>query len=300
MSNLLELIDSAELIITDEGRVYHLDLLPEELADTILLVGDPARVDLVAEYWDNVEFRRSHREFCTITGSYRNQRLSVISTGIGTDNIDIVVNELDALVNIDFATRQRREKTRSLQLIRMGTCGALNKQVQAGSLIFSDWALGLDNLIYYYADYARVLDSELNAKLLSSLEWQIPQISPYLVQCSADLRAVFSSGKFLHGLTLTAPGFYGPQVRELRLASRLKSFEQRDFCHNLSEFPPILNFEMEISALYALAGLLEHKAGAVCVAVANRYAGTFVKNSELAVRNLIESVLTNLVAEDRK
>lgn len=288
-------IDSSELIVTKDGRIYHLDLLPDDIADTILLVGDPARVDLVASYWDSIELTRSHREFRTITGYYRGLRLSVISTGIGTDNIDIVLNELDALVNIDLKTRQRHTKPRYLRLLRLGTCGALNPIAKVDSLIFSDWALGLDNLLYYYQDYPQILNQELNNKLLKALNWQISEIVPYLVASSQALKSKFNKPEFLHGITLTAPGFYAPQLRELRLKSSLKFLQDIQFSHKLPDLPPILNFEMETSGLYALATLLGHEVATLCVVVANRYAGTFSKNAESGIRNLIEKSLAILI-----
>lgn len=291
MSHLLNVIDGAELIITDEGRIYHLDLLPEDIADTILLVGDPARVDLVASYFDSVDFQRSHREFRTITGLYRGLRISVISTGIGTDNIDIVLNELDALVNINFRSRQRNSHHHSLRLLRLGTCGALNPMAEVGSLIFSASALGLDNLLYYYKDYAKIVDEKLNTQLLEAIKWSIKEIKPYLVSSSHSLRELFISDEILLGLTLTAPGFYGPQVRELRLSSNLKFLQELKFTHSLAELPPILNYEMETSALYALANLLGHDAGTVCVVVANRYMGTFAEHPEEGIKKMIEKVL---------
>lgn len=282
-------IGSSELIITPRGTIYHLDLAPEQLAPTIITVGDPDRVKEVSKYFDSIEHRAQHREFVTHTGTIGNKPITVVSTGIGPDNIDIVLNELDALANINFGTRTINEQHKTLNIIRLGTCGTLQADVAVESLVVSSHAIGLDNLMHYYrmennADERYILH-EFNQH--TSLNGK--QIFPYIAESAISLRKNFGAG-FIHGITATCPGFYGPQGRTLRvplafphLLDALASFSCRD--------TRIINFEMETSAIYGLGKILGHKALSISTVVANRANKTFCKDGNLAVDNMIKKSL---------
>lgn len=288
-------IPPSELILTNEGRIYHLNLLPEELAEHVILVGDPERVPLVSRFFDRIELQVTHREFRTHTGYINNKRVSVVSTGIGTDSIDITLTELDALMNIDFASRLPRSTHRTLSLVRLGTCGGLHPDIPPGSFVRSTHALGLDNLLYYYEHTDELPDKSLQAHLLEHLQWDIPSVMPYLVSGSESLGAQLSSVADTAGITLTAPGFYGPQGRSLRARTR---FSPKLWQHIANYASPqglkICNFEMEISALYVLAQLLHHKASAICMVIANRHHHTFNKSLP-SMDTLIEKTLKQLL-----
>jgi uridine phosphorylase len=287
-------IAESELIINNRGAIYHLDLRPEELAPTIITVGDPDRVAEVSKYFDVIEVKRQHREFVTHTGRVGQKRISVVSTGIGPDNIDIVLNELDALANIDFATRQIKPELTALNIIRVGTSGSLQADIPVDSFVASTHGLGLDNLLNYY----RLDHNEQEVQLLQSFVTHTQlhaQIShPYVSLASGSLLKNFVNG-FHQGITVTCPGFYGPQGRVLRLG--IKNPELID---RLTEFRfgphRISNFEMETSAIYGLGKLLGHHCLSLSAIVANRIAKEFSKDSAKTIDILIQKTLENLSA----
>jgi uridine phosphorylase len=283
---------ASELIITPQGRIYHLDLHPEQLADTVITVGDPGRVGAVSRHFDRIEHRAAHREFITHTGHIGHRRISVVSTGIGPDNIDIVLNELDALANIDFATREVREARKSLRIIRLGTSGALRADIAVDSLVISSFAIGLDNLMHYYLhelnpDEAFILEDFMRHTRLSATA-----VSPYIAEGSIRLRAAFAD-KMAAGITVTCPGFYGPQGRVLRapiafpqLIDALGSFGSRG--HRVT------NFEMETSAIYGLGKVLGHHCLSISAIIANRISGTFSHDAGAAVEKMILQALETI------
>ena len=287
-------IAESELIINSRGAVYHLDIRPEELASTIILVGDPDRVKKVSAHFDRIEFRNQHREFISHTGTIGNRRFTVLSTGIGPDNIDIALNELDALVNIDFETRMIKEQLQSLRLVRFGTSGSLQAHIPVDSFVASSHGLGLDNLLNYYgydksADELAIAEAFVHQTGLSS------QVTlPYVFEGSRELLSKFSEG-FHQGITVTCPGFYGPQGRVLRLPLRAPGL-----IHKLTDFSfrshTITNFEMETSAIYGLGKLLGHQCMSVNAIVANRVRQEFSKDSNLAVEQLIRKALEVLAS----
>lgn len=247
-------IASSELIITPNGNIYHLDLAPHQLANTIITVGDPDRVGEVSKYFDHIEHKAKHREFVTHTGYVGKKQISVVSTGIGPDNIDIVLNELDALVNIDFDTRLPKEKLTSLNIIRLGTSGALQADVAIDSLVASSFGIGLDNLMHYYQFAPAAANEELLSSFVHHVGLHGTAISPYLTQSSINLLNNFNKG-YTHGITITCPGFYGPQGRVLRagIAQPQLIDQLSSFLHHQHR---ITNFEMETSAIYGLGSLL--------------------------------------------
>lgn len=282
-------IAESELIINARGAVYHLNLRPEELAPTIITVGDPDRVATVSKYFDRIEGKHQHREFVTHTGYIGNKRLSVVSTGIGPDNIDIVLNELDALVNIDFGTRQIKAQHQKLNLIRLGTSGALQSTIPVDSFVVSTHGLGIDNLMLFYRHENN--PAELEILKAFELHTQIAQsgIQPYLFGAAPSLLKHFVGG-FFHGITVTCPGFYGPQGRVLRGALSLP-----DFIGQLPSFRygnhQITNFEMETSALFGLGKILQHNCLSISAIVANRVNQTFSTDGAKAVENLLQTCL---------
>jgi uridine phosphorylase len=285
----MNIIAESELIINNRGAVYHLDLRPEELADTVITVGDPDRVAKVSKYFDSIEVNRQHREFVAHTGYIGNKRITVISTGIGPDNIDIVVNELDALKNIDFETRTINPQSTALTIIRLGTSGSLQEHIPVDSLVVGTHGLGLDNLLHYYQLKNNNEEQQILQQFLAHTQLG-GNIQPYIATCGMSIIKHFVEG-FHHGITVTCPGFYGPQGRVLRLGlsnpflvERLTSFRLGN--HFIS------NFEMETSAIYGLGKLLGHHCLAVNVIVANRVKKEFSKDGNAAVENLIQKSLS--------
>jgi uridine phosphorylase len=279
-----------ELIITNSGRIYHLNLKKEEIADDIILVGDPNRVEQISNKFEKIDFKITHREFITHTGYYNNKKISVISSGIGTDNIDIVMNELDALANINFETRQINKIKRSLNIIRLGTSGGLNKKIDVDSFLVSEYAIGLDGLAHFYKNND-VLDEELSKMFFNKTNWSKNHASPYSVKASDKLLNKFNN--FSKGITLTATGFYGPQCRNMRLKSSISDLE------NLIESIEyqglnITNFEMETSALYFLGRSLGHNTLTICAILANRVSKKYSTNPIDTIDELINKVLMNL------
>ncbi len=281
-------IAESELIINSRGAIYHVDLRPEELADTIITVGDPDRVKVISKHFDIVEVERQHREFVSATGFIGKKRVTVISTGIGPDNIDIVLNELDALKNIDFTTRTIKEEHSPLTIIRLGTSGSLQADIPVDSLVAGTHGLGLDNLMHYY----RMTNNEEELQLLQHFVTHTQlngNIQPYISSASASVLKHFVEG-FHHGITVTCPGFYGPQGRVLRLG-----LSHPQLVDSLTSFRMgnhwISNFEMETSAIYGLSRLLGHHCLSVNVIVANRVRKEFSKDGAAAVENLIKTCL---------
>lgn len=281
-------IAESELIINSRGAIYHIDLRPEELADTVITVGDPDRVGVVSKFFDKVEIKRQHREFISHTGYIGNKRITVISTGIGPDNIDIVVNELDALKNIDLETRTIKTEHTPLTIIRLGTSGALQEDIPVDSLVAGTHGLGLDNLLNFYRLESNSEEQQMLQQFVAHTQLT-GNIQPYISSCSAHVIKHFVDG-FHKGITVTCPGFYGPQGRILRLG-----ISNPSLVNNLTSFRfgnhRISNFEMETSAIYGLGKLLGHHCLSVNVIVANRVRKEFSKDGAAAVENLIKTCL---------
>lgn len=284
-------IPDSELIINPNGSIFHLHLLPEQIAATILLVGDPGRVKQVSEKFDSIECKVENREFVTHTGTFKGKRISVLSTGIGTDNIDIVINELDALVNIDLAKRVEKESKRKLNLIRIGTSGALQEDIPVDSFVISAFGLGMDGLLNFYMHHWPETEG-LKSDFLKQTHWPSTFNTPYLVKGSDDLRKKIGEGMHT-GITATACGFYGPQGRILRLNLHMPDLNEK-LTNFKSDGWRITNFEMETSALFGLSSLLGHHATTVCAIIANRIRKEYSKNYKIAVNNLIETVLERI------
>lgn len=264
------IIPSSELIINDDGTIFHLHLKPEQLADTVILVGDPARVRMISKYFDSVECDVSNREFHTITGSYKGTRMSVLSTGIGIGNIDICMTELDALANIDFATRQVKEQHRRLTLVRLGTSGALQADIKVGDIIFGKTSVGFDGLLSYYAGRDEVCDLELEQAFVDHTSWSEPMPRPYFVDADAEIWEHFKDS-VTEGITIAAPGFYAPQGRWVRLQPAVPDLNEKIESFRFGE-RRITNYEMEGSALAGLAALMGHRAATICTIIAQRIA----------------------------
>ena len=287
-------IAESELILNDRGAVYHLDLRPEELADTVVTVGDPGRVERVSRFFDALEFERSHREFVTHTGRIGGRRITVLSTGIGPDNIDIVLNELDALVNVDFEARQARDAHRSLDIVRIGTSGSLQADVPVDSFVAGTHGIGLDNLMHFYRADHNDEERQIRQAFVTQTQSERQGSDPYVYSGSPALLKLFTGG-YHHGITVTCPGFYGPQGRVLRLG--LSHPELNELLTGFSFGPHrIANFEMETSAIYGLSRLLGHRAVSLSAIVANRVSHTFSKDAAATVDRMIESVLERLAA----
>ena len=288
------ILEDSELIIRNDGSIYHLQLRPEHLADTVIVVGDPNRVKMISDKFDSVEYRISGREFHTHTGHLNGKQISVLSTGIGVDNIDIVLNELDALVNIDLEKKQIKKEKRSLNIVRIGTSGSLQKDIPTGSFLVSEYAIGFDGVMNFYAKE----NSPDEASLLKAFHEQIdyPEIlpKPYLVRSDKTLYTLLSEGN-VSGITATASGFYGPQGRVLRL---IPEFEEQNsiLASFSSDGKRITNFEMETSSLYGLSSLLGHKACTICAIIANRSRKEFSKDPLSEIEELIDQTLERLTS----
>lgn len=285
-------IGNSELIINSDGSVFHLHIRPEELAGTVILVGDPGRVDMVSSFFESKEFRRESREFVTVTGRYNGKRITVLSTGIGTDNIDIVVNELDALANIDFATRTVKAEKKSLRLLRIGTSGAIQPDIPISSFVFSHISIGCDGLLNWYAGRDSVTVKEMEEAFVKSVDWDSHLPAPYFAKASDELTDLFRDMAF-KGMTISAPGFYGPQGRVLRLPlampDMVEKFENFEY-----DGYRITNFEMEGSALAGLSAHLGHKAGTICCIIANRYHKGAAPDYKPYVEKLVKLALDRL------
>jgi uridine phosphorylase len=282
-----------ELIINKDGSVFHLNLLPGDISDKIIIVGDPGRVDMLGSLFQEIRIRKENREFHTITGSFEESEYTIISSGIGTDNIDILVNELDALVNIDLNSGITREDPVSLTFIRLGTSGGLRADVPAGSIVLTQTAIGFDGLLHFYGGYDWLLDTLLADLLAEYLEWPDTLSYPYAVNADKELVEMFNSEDFIKGITISAPGFYAPQGRKLRL----ELFDS-EINNKLAEFSfrgrTISNYEMESSALYGLSGLLGHKALTLCLVLGNRVTGEFISDYKPMIMDLALKVLSTV------
>lgn len=286
------MIKSSELILNPDGSVYHLNLKPEHIAHDIIFVGDQNRVEKITHFFDSIEFSTQKREFKTQTGIYKGRRMSVISTGIGPDNIDIVINELDALVNIDFETRQPKEELTSLNIIRVGTSGSLQNDIPVDSIVMSKYGLGLDNMLRSYL-IDEVTHPEIEEAFIKQTDWDFKKGRPYVISCSEKLEKLIESDQIFKGLTATAGGFYGPQGRVLRLP-----IQDTELNHKMDTFlfegNRITNLEMETAAIYGLSALLGHQALSLNAIIANRANGTFSEDPYKAVDSLITYTLDKL------
>jgi uridine phosphorylase len=285
-------IEPSELIINPNGSIFHLHLKPEDVADRVILVGDPGRVDTVASFFSNIELTVSNREFKTVTGTFNGKRISVVSTGIGTDNIDIVVNELDALVNIDLNKRQEKEQRKQLTLVRLGTSGALQPDIPVDSFVSTNIAVGFDGLLNFYDGRNRVSDLAMETAFTEHTKWNPLLAKPYFVHSNKELIDLFSDFT-VQGVTISAPGFYGPQGRVLRLPladSNLNTSIESFRYNNLK----ITNFEMESSAINGLSLLLGHKSITICAIIANRVNKTASADYKTNVKKLIEQALQRI------
>lgn len=290
-----EPIASSELIINSDGSIFHLHLRPEQLADKIILVGDPGRVPLVASHFETKECDVENREFRTITGTYQGKRITVVSTGIGCDNIDIVVNELDALANIDFETRTIRPELRQLELVRIGTCGGLQPYTPEGTYIASARSIGFDGLLNFYARRDEVCDLAYEQAFIQHMGWKGNQCiaHPYVAKADAELIDRVAANDMVRGVTIACGGFYGPQGRQLRL--KLADPEANHKIENFEyEGTQVTNFEMESSALAGLASLMGHKAMTCCMVIANRREGKANPNYKNSIDGLIKLVLDRI------
>lgn len=287
-------IKESELIINPDGSIYHLNILPEDLATTIITVGDPDRVSSVTKHFDTIEVSKQKREFKTETGIYKGKRITVISTGIGTDNIDIVFNELDALVNIDFKTRTIKPEHTSLDIIRIGTSGSILESIAIDSFLLSELAVGFDSLLHFY-DSKHIQDIALSNALIEQTNWAKEKSDPYVVSYDESLGNKFKSDKVTNGFTATNVGFYGPQSRVLRLSLQDNKLNDKLADFNF-EGKQITNLEMETAGIYGLSKLLGHKAVSMNAILANRATGEFSENPNKLVDDLIVYCLEKLTA----
>lgn len=293
-------IPASELILNEDGSVYHLNLLPHQIATTIITVGDPDRVTLVTSYFDTIECTIHKREFKTVTGRYKGKRITVISTGIGTDNIDIVLNELDALVNIDLQKRTLKETHTELDIIRIGTSGAIQKDIPINSFLLSETAIGLDALLHFY-DSKHIQNNAVAKAFISHTQWAKEKSTPYVVSCNEALASYFNDKRIIKGCTATNIGFYAPQGRRLRLNTsdstmnnKLESF--RFLSGELAGHESrITNLEMETAGIYGLAALLGHRAISLNAILANRALKTFSTTSEETVSSLVQFALNRII-----
>ncbi len=286
-------IPESQLVLNSEGAVYHLNLHPDQLADDVLLVGDPGRVELIASFFDKIEVKRQNRELVTRTGYYNGKRITVMSTGMGTDNLDIVMNELDALANIDLKTRTPKEGHRSLNLIRIGTCGALQPEIEVeDSYVATRYAIGLDGLLYFYAKNKEVNDIAMRDAFIKQMDYPKDLPLPYVVECSKDLFDRLAQG-YYQGVTATAPGFYGPQGRTLRMNLAYPEHNRKIESFNYQGWR-VCNFEMESSALYGLGKMMGHNCLTICVAIANRVTEKFASDYHPYVKKLVINTLERL------
>ena len=289
--------EPSELIINKDGSVFHLHIRPEQLADKVILVGDPGRVDTVAQHFDSKECEIQSREFHTITGTYKGKRITAISTGIGCDNIDITMNELDALANIDFNERTEKSEHRTLTLVRIGTCGGLQPEAPIGTFIASVKSIGFDGLLNYYAGRNEVCDLDMEKAFTTHMNWSPQKGAPYVATADPSLIEQVAGKEMLRGITVACGGFYGPQGRQIRLRiqdptqnEKIESFRYQTSQGELK----ICNFEMESSALAGLSSLLGHRAMTCCMVIANRYAKEMNTDYKGSIDNLIKLVLERI------
>lgn len=289
----MRIIPASELIINADGSIFHLHLKPEQLADRVILVGDPARVTTVASYFDTQECEVSNREFHTITGVYKGKRITIVSHGIGTDNIDIVLNELDALANIDFDTRMIRPVFRQLTLVRIGTSGGLQPSTPIGTYVAAEKSIGFDGVLYFYANNANVRDLDFEAELIKRLDWKLTGLYPYVVSADPSLVEQIVQDDIVRGVTIAANGFYGPQGRELRLPLADPELNRKIEAFRYGQYR-ITNFEMESSSLTGLSALMGHRTLTVCCIIAGRVAYNMNTDYKDSLPRLIEKVLDRI------
>lgn len=287
------MIHPSELVLNPDGSIYHLKLQPEQIGRKIIVAGDPGRIKSISAHFDRIDHIVENREFVTHTGVYKGEKVSAIATGIGTDNIDIVLNELDALVNIDLEKREIKNEHTKLEIVRIGTCGSIQEDVPADEVVVSTHAFGLDGLLNFYVFEMNAEEQKVHSEIIQQTNWNKKMNVPYLVAGSSDLIQRIGK-KYHHGITVTAPGFYAPQGRELRLKPRVSDVNEKLRAFKYKDFR-IVNYEMETSALYGLSSLLGHQACTVCAVVANRYANSFSKDYKPVINQLIKEVLDNLV-----
>jgi len=286
----MHIIAETELILTPENKIYHLNLSKDEIADDIILVGDPDRVSVVSNKFDHIEHKIQNREFVTHTGILNGKKISAIATGIGPDNIDIVVNELDALVNIDFKTRTVNKNKKTLNLIRLGTSGALQQDIEVDSFLVSSFGLGFDNIAHFY-ESEEIIEKEMSSKYKQHANWPENLSTPYIVKASGNLLSLFPDIK--KGITATAPGFYGPQGRTLRLNPNITNLHEKMESFNYKG-NRITNFEMETSALYYLGQSLGHNTLTICAIIANRLTKEYSKDYKKSVEKMVDLVLKRI------
>ena len=295
----------SELIINADGSIFHLHLKPEQLADKVILVGDPGRVNTVASYFDTVEYELQSREFHTITGLYRGKRITVLSTGIGCDNIDIVMTELDALANIDFSTRMEKEQHRQLTIVRIGTCGGMQPDTPIGTFVASVKSIGFDGLLNYYAGRNNVCDLTLEEAFTKHMKWSPIKGAPYVATASPDLIEQIAADDMVRGITIACGGFYGPQGRQIRIPIQDpdQNAKVETFRYTVPSSTPatpqgtelkVCDFEMESSALAGLSALLGHRAMTCCMVIANRYAQEMDTEYKNKIEDLIQLVLERI------
>jgi uridine phosphorylase len=282
----------ADLITNPDGSIYHLKLKPEEIPDLILISGDPARITMISDHFEEVEFRRQNREFVSHLGSYNGKRILALSTGIGPDNIDIVMNELDALVNIDLKTREHFKYPRRLTIVRIGTSGTLHADIPIGTMVTASHGLGLDGSLNYYRELAGVIDPELTGEFIRQTGWPAFLPTPYIIPGTASIAQKLSS-RGITGITATAGGFYGPQGRELRLKGAFPGLLNAlaKFSYNQNR---IVNLEMETSSLFGLGRMLGHEVASICVLLANRATGEYTRTIKSDEEMLIKYVLEKM------
>ena len=286
----MKVIKDTELILTPENKVYHLNIAENEIADTIIITGDKARVHQVSKHFEKIDFEIQNREFTTHTGTYNGKKISVLSTGIGTDNIDVVLNELDAIVNIDLENRKPKEEKRSLNIIRLGTSGAVQEDVEVDSFLMATHALGFDGLAHFYQS-RKIIDEKMSSAFALHSNWPQKLADPYIVKASDKLLTKFK--EFSKGITATASGFYAPQGRELRIPAAIENLHEKmnTFRYNGKR---ITNFEMETSALYFLGKALGHETVTICAIIGNRISKTQSKDYKNTVDKMIVEVLDKL------
>ena len=285
-------LEESELVINEDGSIFHLHLLPHQIADTILVVGDQGRVKQISKHFSEIEHIVENREFVTHTGFYKGKRISALSTGIGADNIDIVLNELDALVNIDLKTRKIKEEKKSLTIIRIGTSGALQPDIPVDSYVVSEYGLGFDGLAGFYNNLSESDELEIEKAFFSQVNWSIATVKPYIAKGDIDLINLLST-EAKKGITVTGNGFYGPQGRVLRLKTKQENLNEQMTQFSFNELK-IMNFEMETSALYSLGGMMGHKTATICAIIANRYLKQYSENYKKTVDEMILFVLKKI------
>ena len=287
-----EQFKASELTLAEDGSLYYIRLFPNELADNVILVGDPKRVESVSRFFDTVEVKKENREIVSHTGTYKGKRITAMSTGMGVDNLDIVVTELDACKNIDLENRTLKTTHTSLNLIRLGTTGAMQNSMEINSFICSEYVIGIDGMMWFYKSNAGIMEEELQKRFVEFMQWKSPLPTPYAVRCSDNLlhKIAFDIPK---GITVTAPGFYGPQGREIRLPLHDNTVNDKLPCFVYKDMK-VTNYEMETSSLYCLGKNLGHNVLTICNVIANRERGEFARDYHASMNCLIQTVLDRI------